>query len=223
MKQRLLAIGLIIVLQISSFQSVLASGPDELGCETYSESSDLKQCCVSWQDKNKEIDQEWEQWWEEMQDKKRDTSFLVPHATSALRTYYCKLREVCRNVEWSRKNVDQEEEELFILGCFQEEEKKNYEYIPECGFQNSNAAFEELEALVSACFYKAKLKVEEEKLFLKNELRRDAAHKKTGILLARIRTIMNKVRGQLLDHAQQVMANFDKLAHKIGCTIQQCD
>lgn len=190
----------------------------------------IRPCCDAWMSKLDSVDDEWKKWWQTALRKSMNTSSMVKYATSALRTYSCDLREVCKNLAFSvteGKQIEtpgnQQALYLSIIGCFNQDDQRKYTEITECTFKGNRLDGDKLDKLLSACDLKGEFKFEEGKVFVKKTMRRDAAHKKAGFLLAKLRNLLMKIRNDLLENVEQMVSNFDKLTSKISCTIEQCD
>lgn len=207
-------------LALFSVYQVPVMRASELGCNP----GEVSACCQSWQTEFTTIDEEYLGWWDQALNKAMDTSDLVGHGITTLRSYYCDLRAVCENVRWSYQNeAPEQSSHLFMVGCFTEEDQKEREVIEECRFQEGGLSQAMYDDLVGACFQKARLKFDEEKAFFKTVWWRDAVHKKTAILVARLSEFLSRVRDDFLTNVEEMTTGFDKLFHKIGCTIAQCD
>lgn len=207
----------------SLFLTVFLASPvvaNETGCLP----DEVNACCEAWQTKFDEVDKEYIEWWDEALNKAVNTSDLVQQGITTIRAHYCDLRAICKDVQYSYRNDESAEAPtLRMLGCFTNEDERKLEVIEECQFNEGFLSQEMYEDLIGACHFKARLKFEEEKTFFKKAWRRDAAHKKTAFLVARMTELLQRIKNDLLANVEEMTTNFDKLIHKIGCTVAQCD
>lgn len=208
-----------IILCIVSFSPFIAKADIKSVCLNDFHSP----CCQAWQDRFNAVDDQWKDFWQQVVEAPADSSTNVTEAVAAMRSYNCQLREVCENVDYSlRTTPKQREEERFIqtIGCYRPEDKKAFEFIEECNLQ---LEIQPATDLPNSCFTRAEQKVEEKMVLTKILLRKDAAHKKTGFLVTRLRDLLVRIRDDLYVNVETMVQRFDEMSRKIACTIEQCD
>lgn len=166
------------------------------------------------------VDTEWLESLESLSEQRKPSSTIVQHAISDLRTYQCKLDAVCEDLKYSISNSDKEAElpNIEIMGCF-EQEPRQVEVLEICK-SNSLKVYPDI---LKKCENKVASKKQEEKIFMKSVVIRDAARKQTGFLFIRYELILQKIHDQLSEHVRLMMGAFSRFADALPCAINQCD
>ncbi len=173
-------------------------------------------CRILWAEMIDRIDTEWETSLNKVLNQKANTSSLLPYIIADFRTYICKLRAVCIDVDYSiteatpNKNIN-------IIGCFKT--PRPITPIKECLSRNPEQLRQESEF----CNNTVTEKIELGKIFLKSVMRRDAYKKKTGYLVYRYETLIQKIHNKLYDHIRLMVSYFTEFISRSKCYLQQCD
>ena len=164
------------------------------------------------------VDQEWLESIERITNQQEFTSKLLPYVVNDFRTYVCKLRAICYDVEGS--SYADEEDYILIIGCYTHEDPRRYvEPIEECkAFELQTISEREI-----LCREQIKQKVEIGTVFLKAAMHRDAYHKKTGLLVYKYQSILKRLHEEMYEHVRLMSGYFTEFIDRTKCYLQQCD